>query len=451
MRCEGCGAEVLLGSAHCGSCGRSLLGGSSGVTVTDVGASSRLPPPPATFDAPPPPPSGWTLADGAARQALLPPPPAKGAHLGSALGAPKDKKGCGCGVVAVIGVGIVIAAIVAIVAVAVDTSRGERLTGPELALGATVDFEIGADDTGVHALELGESAVTITVRSDDAGFDPKLRVTEADGTFLGQNDDAIGLDSQLSLTLAEGADLVVEVTEFGGDAGRYEVEVSSGIAGPPIDPDDFEAGERVVVGELPVDEPVEQHLGADDVAVHHLSGFEGRVSITVAGIEDFDPVLRVVDADGVVVGENDDTDGRDSFLTFVLSPDDELDVEVREFSGDPGFYRIRLQRGDGSQPAVALGDPLFLGQPVVGEVFEDQVVRHDFSGDGAVVDVTVVGLQGFDPMVRVIGPDGEVLAENDDDDGLNSHVEVQLPGAVPVTIEVLGFADRGGRYEVTVT
>jgi hypothetical protein len=445
VRCEGCGAEVLLGSAHCGSCGRSLLGGSP-----SPAPSPALPPPP-SFDAPPPPPSGWTLADGAARQALLPPPPTKGAHLGSVLGAPKDKKGCGCGVVAVIGVGVVIAAIVAIVVVAVDTSRGERLTGPDLTLGDTVDFEIGADDTGVHALELGEGAVTITVRSDDAGFDPELRITEADGTFLGQNDDAIGLDSQLSLTLTEGADLVVEVTEFGGDAGAYEVEVSSGLAGPAIDVDDVEAGERVLVGDLTVDESVQEVLGSDDVAVHHLSGFEGRVSIRVAGVDDFDPVLRVVDEEGTVLGENDDFEGRDSFLTFVLSPSDELDVEVREFSGDPGAYSIRLQRGDGTQPAVALGDPLFLGQPVVGEVLEDQVVRHDFSGDGAVVDVTVVGLQGFDPMVRVIGPGGEVLAENDDDDGLNSHVEVQLPGAVPVTIEVLGFADRGGRYEVTVT
>jgi hypothetical protein len=207
----------------------------------------------------------------------------------------------------------------------------------------------------------------------------------------------------------------------------------------------------VVVGELPLDEAVEHHLGTDDVAVHHLTGFEGRVSITVTGVDDFDPVLRVVDADGTVIGENDDTDGRDSFLTFVLSPDDDLDVEVREFSGDPGFYAIRLQRGDGTQPDVALGDALFLGQPVTGEVFEDQVVRHDFAGDGAVVDVDVVGLDGFDPMVRVVGPDGTVLAENDDDEGLDSHVEVQLPGAATVTIEVLGFAGRPGRYEVTVT
>lgn len=437
---------MLLGSAHCGNCGRSLLGdevgASSRVTVTDVG----IPP----FDAPPPPPVGWTLADGAARQALLPPPPT-GATASSALAPPRDKRGCGCGVIALIGVGVLVAAIVGIVVVAIDTARGERLTGPDLELGETVRFEIGANDTGVHALELGEGAVTVTVRSRETGFDPELRITEADGTFLGENDDAVGLDSQLSLTLGEGADLVVEVTEFAGDAGEYEVEVSSGLAGPSIDPTDFDAGERIVVGELPVDEAVEQHLGTDDVAVHHLTGFEGRVAITVTGIEDFDPVLRVVDAEGVVIGENDDTDGRNSFLTFVLSPDDDLDVEVREFSGDPGFYSIRLQRGDGTQPAVALGDPLFLGQPVVGEVFEDQVVRHDFSGDGAVVDVTVVGLQGFDPMVRVVGPDGAVLAENDDDDGLNSHVEVQLPGAATVTIEVLGFAGRPGTYEVTVT
>lgn len=445
MRCEGCGSEVLLGSAHCGNCGRSLLGDASGssTTVTDVGST-------ASFDAPPPPPVGWTLADGASRQALLPPPPSRGAPLGSTFGAPKDKKGCGCGVVVVVGIAVVVAAIIAVVVVAVDSATGDRVEGPALALGETTRFSIGANDTGVHELDLGEGAVTITVSSDDAGFDPKLRVTNAGGGLLGENDDAVGLDAQLSFTLTEGADLVVEVTEFSGDPGSYEVEVSSGATGPTIDPNDSEPGERVQVGELPIDESVQQVLGSDDVAVHHLTGFEGRVAITVTGIDGFDPVLRVVDADGEVIGENDDTDGRDSFLTFVLSTTDELDVEVREFSGDPGEYSIRLQRGDGTAPPVALGPALQLNQPVTGEVLEDQVVHHDFGGDGQVVDVFVVGLDGFDPVVRVLGPDGAVLAENDDDDGLNSHVQVQLPGAATVIVEVLGFADRPGRYEVTV-
>jgi hypothetical protein len=452
VRCEGCGAEVLLGSANCGSCGRSLLGdafSNPATTATDTPATPAPIEAVTSFDAPPPPPPGWTLADGAGRQALLPPPPS-GPSYSSALRPPKDQKGCGCGVIALVGVVVVVAAIVGVVVALVDHVRGERLQGPDLALGEVVRFGIGANDTGVHDLALGEGAVTITVRSRDDDFDPKLRVTEADGTFLGENDDAIGLDSQLSLTLAEGADLVVEVTEFSGDAGDYEVEVSSGAAGPAIDPSDFDTGERVVVGELPVDESVEQHLGHEDVAVHHLSGFEGRVSISVTGIEGFDPVLRVVGADGVVIGENDDTDGRDSFLTFVLGRDDELDVEVREFSGSPGFYSIRLQRGDGTQPAVVLGDPLRLGQPTAGEVVEDQVARHDFAGDGAVVDVAVVGLQGFDPVVRVIAPNGDVLAENDDSDGLDAHVEVQLPAAT-VTIEVQGYSGRPGRYEVTVS
>ena len=100
---------------------------------------------------------------------------------------------------------------------------------------------------------------------------------------------------------------------------------------------------------------------------------------------------------------------------------------------------------------MVLGDPLRLGLAVAGEVGQDQVARHDFVGDGAVVDVDVVGLQGFDPVVRVIAANGDVLAENDDFEGLDSHVEVQLPGGATATIEVLGFSGRPGRYEVTVS
>ena len=137
--------------------------------------------------------------------------------------------------------------------------------------------------------------------------------------------------------------------------------------------------------------------------MHPLVGFEGRVTITAAGIDDFDPVVRVVDEDGGVVAENDDFDGRNSLVTFVLSPADRFDVEVREFSGDPGFYSVLLQRGDGENGAPpVLGEALERGQPVEGEVGQEQAALHDFTGDGEEIVVTVDGLLGFDPVVRVV-------------------------------------------------
>lgn len=466
----------MLGSAHCGSCGRSLLdpadlhdqviaaeaaeivaqdSGGSDSGGSDAGGSPG-------FTAPPPPPLGWTLADGAGRQALLPPPPTRSGRsttvtsIGRSspsygLTPPTNRKGCGVGVMIAIVVLLVIGGIVAGIVGAVATSRGDRLDGPALSLGVPVRFDIGENDTGVHALSLGEGAVTISVTSLDSGFDPVLRVLQADGDLVGENDDAVGLDPRLSFTLSEAADFTVEVHEFSGDPGDYEIEVTSGSTEPTLDAIDVTAGERVPAGDLHLDETVDRHLGEDDVAVHRLRGFEGVVSITVVGVDGFDPVLQVVDQDGTLIGRNDDSDGRNSFLSFTLSTNDQYDVEVTEFSGDAGFYGIRLERGDGTQPAVRLGDALQLGVPVQGEVVDDQVVRHDFAGDGQVVTVDVVGLFGFDPVVRVLGPGGDVLAEDDDSgDGQNSHVELQLPGASTVIVEVGGFDGRAGQYEVTV-
>lgn len=417
-----------------------------------------LPPPPTAYDAPPPPPPGWTLADGPGRAALLPPPPRpKGAGNPTALTmpAPKNKGGCGCAVVAaIVGLGVVAAISGGIFAISEVTTAppGERLVGPTLSLGSIERFELDDDDTGVHALDLGEGAVTITVTSRDDDFDPVLRLVDASGTEVGRNDDADGYNSRLSFTLgSSGSDLVAEVTEFSGDPGEYEIAVRSGATPPVLDPDDPVIGERVAAEELIVGDAVQRFLGSDDTAVHPLAGFEGRVTITVHGLDGFDPMLRVVDSSGAEVAQNDDFDGQASLVTFVLSTSDRYEVEVVEFSGDAGFYSILLQRGDGTtgSPPV-LGEVLGRGEPVLGEVGREQAVLHDFTGDGGEIVVTVEGQLGFDPVVRVLDAGGDVLAENDDSDGLDSRVALVVGEERTVTIEVTGFGGEPGRYRVLV-
>lgn len=341
----------MLGSAHCGSCGRSLLAGSvlDAPATGPVGEAPGSPPAPAepAYSAPPPPPPGWTLADGPARQALLPPPPTR-QPLGAQLSPPKDKKGCGCGVLVAAGIAIVVAAIVGIVVVAADTVRADRVDAPALEVDDTVTFELEANDTAVHPLALGEGAFTVTVRSLDGDFDPVLEVKQADGTLVGRNDDAIGRDSQLAFTLAEGGDLLVEVHEFTGDPGEYEVEVTVGVEdvdGPLIDPTDLVEGERVPLGQLFDAESREGFIGAEDTGVFTLPEITApaTVSITVEALEDFDPVLQVVDADGNVLGRNDDFQGLSSFLTLEVEAGQRLEAEVTEFGGGPGSFRIRLE------------------------------------------------------------------------------------------------------------
>jgi hypothetical protein len=81
-------------------------------------------------------------------------------------------------------------------------------------------------DRRVRYTFVGESReVTITVRGR-GGFDPTVTVLDPAGTQLAFNDDAIGRDAQVALTVPGGQTVAVEVAGFGGEGGDYTVEVA---------------------------------------------------------------------------------------------------------------------------------------------------------------------------------------------------------------------------------
>jgi hypothetical protein len=205
-------------------------------------------------------------------------------------------------------------------------------------------------------------------------------------------------------------------------------------------------GDRVSGSPASPELPVEQELEEDQVGTHELEGIEGRAHITVSGTGDFDPVLRVIDADGEVLGEDDDGgDDRDARLTLTLPGGPGVQAEVREFSGDAGSYLLITAR------ASAAGPELTAGTPVRGVVAADGAVNHPFTGSGRSITITVQGIDGFDPFLRVLSDDA-VLGEDDDGgDGTDSRLELSIPEGEQVVVEVSGFGGRAGPYEVLVT
>lgn len=232
------------------------------------------------------------------------------------------------------------------------------------------------------------------------------------------------------------------------------VKAASGVASGIVDT--FDAGEDIDAEPLELGRPVDRHLGSDDTAIHPLRGIEGRVTITVDGHDDFDPLLRIVDADGDVLGENDDADGLDSRLALILTASEELQVQVREYSGDGGDYTVLVVRGDETVGITPIeGGRLAIRTPVAGNVGRDQAAAYDFTGEGREVVVTVQGLDGFDPVVRVLDGAGTELGRNDDssdpDDGrYDSLLPIVVPGATTVTVEVTGFNGAPGAYRLLV-
>ena len=98
--------------------------------------------------------------------------------------------------------------------------------------------------------------------------------------------------------------------------------------------------------------------------------------------------------------------------------------------------------------------PLALDAPASGELREDGAVGEDWTFDGAagqVVNVTATS-DAFDTVVRLLSPDGEELAVDDDGGpGSNSSLAVVLPRAGRYRVRVTAFDRETGSYAVAVS
>lgn len=106
--------------------------------------------------------------------------------------------------------------------------------GGEIAVGDEVEGEIAAGERIAYTLT-AEAAVTLDISLSDAegALDTYLRIYDADGNLITENDDlelGVQINSAVSgLEVAEGETIVIEVGTFGDAlAGSYLLEVTSG-------------------------------------------------------------------------------------------------------------------------------------------------------------------------------------------------------------------------------
>lgn len=78
------------------------------------------------------------------------------------------------------------------------------------------------------------------------------------------------------------------------------------------------------------------------------------------------------------------------------------------------------------------------------------VAAHPLEGSGTVT-ISAFGVDDFDPFIRVLGPDGELLGEDDDGgSGRGSLLTVELDGRPGALLLVRNFAVRDGAYSLAV-
>ncbi len=188
--------------------------------------------------------------------------------------------------------------------------------------------------------------------------------------------------------------------------------------------------------------PLLGSLSGGQSAAYRVDGEAGSlVRIRVDGIEAMDPVVRLSDAEGTLLGENDDESSvnSDSLLILRLPADGPYLVEVRPFdllSG--GVYQILAE--ELPEPPDESGRTIAAGASIEGYLATPDD-RDEFFVDlaaGETLSAQADGELGTDTYLEVFGPDGGFVSADDD----SGH---GLDGAVRFT------SQSGGRYRLEVS
>ncbi|MEO2107166.1 MAG: PPC domain-containing protein, partial [Actinomycetota bacterium] len=207
-------------------------------------------------------------------------------------------------------------------------------------------------------------------------------------------------------------------------------------AAPPGGSDDMSMGESAN-GEITDAVP------SVDFFFDAASGAAVEISM-VALADSLDPVLRLYDPSGALVDENDDFDfseSRNSRISTTLPVDGQYRIEATSFAGTTGPFEVTL-----TFPSV-LTDSDELSEAV-------PEISYEYDGvAGQRIRIDMVGTnEQTDPLLRLIGPDGSEVAQDDDGgEGLNARLEytIEVPGTY--TVVATAFASGYGPYEITLT
>ncbi len=257
---------------------------------------------------------------------------------------------------------------------------------------------------------------------DTRKLDAYLILTDETGEVLAENDDVDlnSTDSRIEFELPADGTYTIVATRYAEADGLSEgnFELSLALADQTVDIPDTSVLEygSSVTGTI------------SDETFEVLYTFEGRAGDTItiemnaAESGNLDPLLSLLNAEGEVVAENDDFDlnSTDSRIEFELPADGTYTVVATRYSGangvSEGEFTLSLQADDTVvvQPS---DDSIEAGTTIDGTIDDDNFeVLYTFEGTaGEQVTIQLEATDGnLDPYLVLLGPDGEIVAENDD-------------------------------------
>lgn len=318
---------------------------------------------------------------------------------------------------------------------------------------------------------VGGETITVYARSleDPEELDTTLEIIAPSGASIAENDDhdtdrmdLAQTDSLIAdLMLAAAGDYTVIVDTFSGVAqGSIELLLTTDSAAQPTPepttPDGVGTGDEIVDGSVTPGE----------LFPYAFSAEEGEtVTITVFGVNGFDPRIRLVDSKGRVLAENDDHGTADQTLgrldarieAFSIVTSSVYTVEVSGFDNRGGDFTLEITRGTGSTPIEPRENALEVLQETIneGDVFTYALDARA----GVVYTVSVQSLDdSFDPIVSIYDANDNLSAYNDDHGDpsadlarFDSRVTRWIvPFDGRYSVEVSGYQGGGGSFELRV-
>ncbi len=336
---------------------------------------------------------------------------------------------------------------------------GEAIEGEISPVGDSDWFRLRVEHGQRYALSLDGIAA-----EDGAIIDPTLTVTDSEGNQLAFNDDNEGsLNSALSYIPSQDGEVFVSAAGFGESAaGRYRLSASA----TALPDDDIANGEstraRVALGRVAAGS-IEYEGDVDWFRLNARTGQRYVIALTATEGETGlgDPIVRVIDGDGVELGQNDDAEGLNSRYEFVPAENGAVFIEAGGLGGShTGTYALSVT-AERLPDDNTTGDTRTRGRIALGETIHSDIA---YEGDGDWYRVRLAEGEAYrftlssdgekplgDTMIAIHGADGEQIASDDDGgEGLNSYLEFTAPASGNYFVAASAFGGGGvGGYALT--
>lgn len=332
-------------------------------------------------------------------------------------------------------------------------------TASAVAQGAQDDIRLGevsqTQPSVDFQLDLSDGRMVTLTTESDTNFDTVLRVSGANGQILAENDDYAGggLQSQIIFQPPSPGVYTASVTGYGGSFGAFELHVTDGV--------DFGLSDAA---QILTQEVVTLNSGSPTHSVN-LNLTEGDILVadTYAISPNVDTTLELRSPTGSIAAQNDDSreggtlnsrillqvnqtgryqlvlgsysgaDVGDVMISAAIDPEAELPYDFTAIEGT----ELARYTGviDDNQPSQEYPVSLDAGQTLL-------VLADALSGD-------------LDPVLRLLGPDGQPVALNDDrgDGSLNSAIAltVEEGGQYTVSMERYRGGNSSGEYSLVLS